>query len=113
MKKIIVLVIAFILGWVMIASAQVWVRPYIRKDGTVVQGHYRSRPNKTPTDNYSYPGNINPYTGKEATGDPYKYLEGYQRRQPRQRNYDLNLDPYPKRDEGVLDSDVFRGLYSR
>ncbi|MGE0268601.1 MAG: hypothetical protein AB7S78_09135 [Candidatus Omnitrophota bacterium] len=49
------------------AYAQVKVKGYYRKDGTYVQPHYRSSPNKTVRDNYSYKGNINPYTGKVGT----------------------------------------------
>lgn len=45
-------------------SNDVYVNGYYRKDGTYVQGHYRSRPNGYKDDNYSYRGNVNPYTGK-------------------------------------------------
>ncbi len=54
------------------AFAQVYVRPYTRSDGTTVQGHYRTAPNNTLLDNYSTRGNVNPYTGKPGTVDPYK-----------------------------------------
>ena len=47
-----------------------WVRGYYRKDGTWVKGHYRTMPNDTIKDNYSYPGNRNPHTGKIAPGIP-------------------------------------------
>ena len=80
MKKLVVLTLAILLGWVMVASAQVWVNPYTRKDGTQVQGHYRSSPDGNPYNNYSFPGNTNPYTGKQATGDPNTYLQRYQQR---------------------------------
>lgn len=75
MKKTALLAIAFILGWLSTAQAQVWVDSYTRRDGTQVQGHYRSSPDSNPYNNYSYPGNVNPYTGKQATGDPNRYLE--------------------------------------
>ena len=80
MKKLVVLTLAILLGWVMTAGAQVWVNPYTRKDGTQVQGHYRSSPDGNPYNNYSFPGNTNPYTGKTATGNPNTYLERYQNR---------------------------------
>ena len=54
------------------AFAQTYVRPYTRSDGTTVQGHYRTAPNNTILDNYSTRGNVNPYTGKPGTVDPYK-----------------------------------------
>lgn len=56
-------------------SSDVWVDGYYKKDGTYVTGHWRSAPNETATDNYSYPGNTNPYTGKTATGNPETYLK--------------------------------------
>ena len=43
------------------------VRGYFRSDGTYVQSYYRTDPNETVTDNYSYKGNYNPYTGKIGT----------------------------------------------
>jgi len=54
-------------------SADVWVRPYVRSDGTMVQGHWQSAPNGTPYDNYSTRGHINPYTGREGTVQPRPY----------------------------------------
>jgi len=78
-KKITLLAIALIFGWLSIAQAQVWVNP-TRKDGTQVQGHYRSTPDGNPYNNYLYPGNTNPHTGKQAAGDPNRYLEQQQNR---------------------------------
>jgi hypothetical protein len=49
------------------AFAQVYVDGYTRRDGTYVQGHYRSSPNHTVQDNYSHRGNTNPYTGQTGT----------------------------------------------
>lgn len=57
--------------------AQVHVRGYTRSNGTYVQPHMRSSPNSSPYDNYSFPGNKNPYTGKVATGNPETYLKRY------------------------------------
>lgn len=54
--------------------AQVHVKGYTRKDGTYVQPHIRSNPDGNPYNNYSYPGNTNPYTGKVATGNESTYL---------------------------------------
>ena len=45
-------------------SDDIYVNGYYRKDGTYVQGHYRTRSNGSKEDNYSYRGNVNPYTGK-------------------------------------------------
>ena len=52
----------------------VYVNGYTRSDGTRVEGHYRSAPNSTKSDNWSTKGNTNPYTGKKGTkslGNPY------------------------------------------
>ena len=54
------------------ALAGVRVRGYVRKDGTYVQPHYRTAPDSTPRNNYSYPGNFNPNTGRITPGDPYR-----------------------------------------
>jgi len=68
MKKIFI-TIAFISMLVLpnIVFADVYVQGYTRSDGTYVQGHYRSSPNGTTSDNYSTKGNINPYTGEYGT----------------------------------------------
>lgn len=57
--------------------ADVWVNGYYRSNGTYVKGHYRSSPDSSPYNNWSYPGNTNPYTGKKATGNPSTYLKNY------------------------------------
>jgi hypothetical protein len=64
------------------AVAQVQVKGYIRKDGTYVAPHYRSSPNSSVYDNYSTKGNVNPYTGKAGTVDPYKTPAPYQPYKP-------------------------------
>lgn len=48
------------------------VRGYIRKDGSYVQPHGRSNPNRSAFDNYSTKGNSSPYTGNRGTADPYQ-----------------------------------------
>ena len=59
------------------AEAIVSVKGYYRKNGTYVAPHYRSDPDGIPTNNWSYPGNTNPITGKTATGNPDTYLQNY------------------------------------
>lgn len=69
MKKLIallVLIALFSIG----AFAQVKVKTYRKKNGTVVQSHKRTTPNKTKTNNYSTKGNTNPYTRKKGTKKP-------------------------------------------
>ncbi len=65
MKKILIALIVFILIPSLCFAG--WVNGYTRKNGTYVSGYYRSDPNNTVTDNYSYKGNTNPYTGKKGT----------------------------------------------
>ncbi len=43
-------------------SKDVYVKGYTRKDGTHVEGYYRTAPNGTMNDNFSTYGNVNPYT---------------------------------------------------
>ena len=74
------LLISLILLMTFQTFAQVKVKGYYRKDGTYVQPHYRSNPDGNPYNNWSYPGNTNPYTGKTATGNPDTYLNNYYNR---------------------------------
>jgi hypothetical protein len=46
------------------------VRPYVTQQGTYVQPHVQTNPNRTQLDNYSTRGNINPYTGQIGTRTP-------------------------------------------
>lgn len=52
------------------AFADVYVNGYTKQNGTYVEPYYRTAPNNTPTDNYSYKGNTNPYNGKEGYTAP-------------------------------------------
>jgi len=54
-----------------ISFADEFVRGYVRKDGTYVQPHYRSSPNRSTLDNYSTRGNVNPYTGERGSVDAF------------------------------------------
>lgn len=91
MKRAILTVIASFFLFLSVAEAQVRVRPHVRKDGTYVPGHYRSQPDSNPYNNWSYPGNVNPYTGQEGRGDPYRYLE---RNRDKGGSLDFGLDKY-------------------
>lgn len=69
-KKIISFLLAFsiLMGSFGIAFAVVHVNGYYRKNGTYVAPHYRSDPDGIKSNNWSYPGNTNPYTGVTAGG---------------------------------------------
>jgi hypothetical protein len=52
-------------------AKDVYVQPHITKNGTYVQGHYRTGADNNPYNNYSTQGNMNPYTGQSGTVNPY------------------------------------------
>ena len=59
-------------------AKDVYVQPHVTKNGTYVQGHYRSAPDTNPYNNYGTQGNANPYTGQAGTRDPYQVQQQYQ-----------------------------------
>src|SRR5579871_3472722 len=85
---------ALILSFALVTQADargaVSVQGYTRRDGTYVQPYMRSAPDGNPYNNYSFPGNINPYTGKVAPGNPDTYLRDYY-----QRNGGVPVSPVP------------------
>ncbi len=42
------------------------VRSSVRKNGSIVQPHFRTSPNRSKLDNWSSQGNLNPFTGKRG-----------------------------------------------
>ena len=63
-----------------------YVQPYIKKDRTYVEGHYRSNPDRNPYNNYSSQGNYNPNTGRQGERDPYQVQQQY-KPQPSYNSY--------------------------
>lgn len=76
-KKTFIIVLLVFLLPIILEAKRVYVRGYFRKNGTYVRPHYRTWPDGNPYNNYSFPGNYNPNTGKITGGDPEKYLERY------------------------------------
>lgn len=76
MKKILIGVLIAVFAFSIFApisvEAATRVKGYIKKNGTYVAPHYKSPPNKSKFDNYSTKGNINPFSGKKGTVDPFK-----------------------------------------
>ena len=73
MKKLIAFTFAvLLLATVAHAKESHRVKPHIRKDGTFVEGHRRTNPDRSKFNNFSTEGNTNPFTGKEGTEDPFK-----------------------------------------
>jgi hypothetical protein len=71
MKKLVLSLLSGIILFAMsgvVAFAAVHVNGYYRANGTYVAPHYRSDPDGIVTNNWSYPGNTNPYTGVTAGG---------------------------------------------
>ncbi len=89
------LLLFLMLTWLIESVAQVYVDGYYRKDGTYVQPHYRSNPDGNPYNNWSFPGNTNPYTGKVATGNPDTYLDNYYNRDRKTSNSNIATYEYP------------------
>lgn len=67
MKTLGILTITALSLFSLSASADEYVNGYTRSNGTYVQGYTRSSPDNTVTNNYSYQGNTNPYTGAVGT----------------------------------------------
>ena len=70
MKKFAVAILALLALAPIPASADESVRGYTRKDGTYVEPHMRSNPNRSYNDNWSTNPNVNPYTGERGTRAP-------------------------------------------
>jgi hypothetical protein len=79
MKKILTLALVLCGLFVgsLYAEAVVQVKGHYRSNGTYVAPHYRSSPDGVKSNNWSYPGNTNPYTGKTAGGSVDSYLNNY------------------------------------
>ncbi len=83
MKKFVLFLLASVLTLSFVsASFAGRVSGYFRSNGTYVQPYYRSDSNSTVRDNYSYYGNVNPYTGNLGTNHYYhssssEYYRGY------------------------------------
>jgi len=82
-KKLVILagVLTILISFFVTSFAQAgWVRGYYRSNGTYVQPHYRTNPDGNPYNNYSFPGNYNPNTGRITPGNPDTYLRRYYER---------------------------------
>ena len=63
MKKLVVLLILVFFSISSYSEAKdTYIKGYTKRDGTSVQGHYRSSPDRYRNNNYSTYGNTNPYT---------------------------------------------------
>jgi hypothetical protein len=85
------------------SRADEYVHGYYRSNGTYVQPYSRSDPDGNPFNNYSYPGNLNPYTGQVAPGNADTYLRNYYERQGGSNGYGSGYDAGS--DEGSTSDD--------
>jgi hypothetical protein len=67
-----VFIAAFILLTTPALAKTVSVKPHVTKQGVYKPPSYRTSPNDTKIDNYGSKPNVNPYTGKSGTVDPFK-----------------------------------------
>lgn len=79
MKKILPIILisalmffsTFSFAYAKISSIRGYVKP---STGRYVAPYFKTSPNKTKIDNFSTKGNINPFTGKKGTVNPFKAL---------------------------------------
>jgi len=88
MKKFMIILFALVVVLMPAFLSAEWVSGYYRSNGTYVQGYNRSNSNSTVTDNYSYKGNVNPYTGETGTN--------YYRNSPTSEYYKPSYTPKKK-----------------
>lgn len=83
-------------------AAQVHVHGYTRSNGTYVAPYTRTAPDRSIYNNYSTKPNINPYTGRVGTVDPYGSSSTYSSPSP-----SYNYTPAPSQpaegEEGTAD----------
>jgi hypothetical protein len=95
MKKTVVVVALLCFVGVLAADAlAASVQGYSRRDGTYVQPHFRTNPDGNPINNYGFPGNYNPNTGRITPGDPERYLERYYGVPRGSGSFDLYQNPF-------------------
>ncbi len=70
MKKLIAVLGLALIVFAGAVSADQSVRGYYRNDGTYVQPHYRSSPDRSYNNNWSVSPNVNPYTGERGARQP-------------------------------------------
>ena len=87
---LVLLLVGFLASEVLAGS----VRGYYRRDGTYVQPYQRSNPDGNPYNNYNFPGNYNPNTGRTTPGSSERYLERYYEQQRGLGGYGTYENPY-------------------
>lgn len=70
-QRILMLLVGVAIAAPAMAQSSHYVRGYTTKNGTYVAPHYQTNPDSSRLNNWSTQGNVNPYTGKVGTIDPY------------------------------------------
>jgi hypothetical protein len=95
MRRVIVLaVVALILCWQSLATAQVWSDPHVNKEGVPVQRTNGAPWAGIPKTVWVYPAGTNPYAGKELPGERARNFWQYEGRNPVGSD-GYNQSPYP------------------
>lgn len=67
MKPLTILLALGFLTAISFAQGSSRVRTYVKRDGTIVQSHRRTNPDRSFNNNWSTKPNTNPYTGATGT----------------------------------------------
>jgi len=70
--KMFLLVLLGVLAFSAVGTAQVWVDPSVRPDGTQGQGDRRGHPNDTARGDSNVPGSYGTNTGRMTPGEVYR-----------------------------------------
>lgn len=79
-EKILFSVIMICIAQLGISQTYNRVNGYFRSNGTYVEPYYRTAPNNTILDNWSTYPNVNPFTNRVGTVNPYNYYSTPSRR---------------------------------
>jgi len=77
MKKIVFMAALAMVATAALAQGSHYRSGYVTRNGTYVAPSYATNPNSSRFDNYSTRGNVNPYSGRVGTVDPYRSAPSY------------------------------------
>ena len=66
-KMILTAAIGFLTSMSFAQQKEIYVSGYVKTNGTVVQSHVRTAPDKSFDNNWTTKGNVNPYNGNVGT----------------------------------------------
>jgi len=98
MKTAILALVLLASGITANAQGYHYVRPYLRSNGTFVQGHYQTNPDGNIYNNWSTYPNVNPFTGRQGTIQPYGGLHTMP-------STSFNTMPYGSRGAALMSED--------